>query len=250
MTVFVCGEAIDDIWCGIYDAWMSRLGHHNVRIEPIGMDRDLFSEYRQVVTESWKAEKVTGRIRTRISERAYETVYTAALADDPMRADKIYRFLVYGFAGGDKVLDMLQVPEVYEIFRLHRCVAREQHHMIEFTRFAQMEDGILFGKIAPKSDVLALVAAHFADRISGENWILYDCSRKKAAVHQADRGWLIAHADSAWWQHRLEKATDEKCYASLWKAFHSSISIDQRANYRCQRNMLPLRFRPYMTEFT
>ncbi len=39
MTVFVCGEEPEDVFCGIYDAWMSRLGHENVRLEPEGCDR-------------------------------------------------------------------------------------------------------------------------------------------------------------------------------------------------------------------
>jgi len=55
MTVFVCKEEVEDIWCGIYDAWMSRLGHKNVRLEPEGRDRELFCEYRQVVTDMEKA---------------------------------------------------------------------------------------------------------------------------------------------------------------------------------------------------
>ena len=112
-----------------------------------------------------------------------------------------------------------------------------------------MEEGVLFGRIEPRNDLLALVSLHFSDRLSGENWILYDCKREKAAVHQADRGWAIVRTDSSWWQERLNKKTDEECYEDLWKTFHQSIAIAQRTNLKCQQNMLPLRFRPYMTEF-
>ena len=42
MTIFVCKESVDDIFCGIYDAWMSRLGHKNVRLELTGGDSELF----------------------------------------------------------------------------------------------------------------------------------------------------------------------------------------------------------------
>ncbi len=249
MTVFVCKEEVEDIWCGIYDAWMSRLGHKNVRLEPEGRDRELFCEYRQVVTDMEKAEKVIDSIRQKLSEELYETVYRAALSEDPDRADKIYRFLIYAFAMGVKVMDCLQIPAVFQVFQMVRYLSREYTHIIEFTRFSQMEEGILFGKIAPKNDLLALVSLHFSDRLSGENWILYDCNRKKAAVHQADKGWAIVRADTVWWQERLNKKTDEECYENLWKTFHRSIAIAQRTNLKCQQNMLPLRFRPYMTEF-
>lgn len=249
MTVFVCGQEVEDIWCGIYDAWMSRLGHRNVRLEPKGKNRELFCEYREVVTESWKAEKVTESIRRKLSEGLYEVVYRAALSEDYDRADKIYRFLIYAFSQGTGIMDQLQIPEVYEIFRMTRYLSREYTHIIEFARFSQMEEGVLLGRIKPNNDLLSLVAVHFADRLSGENWILYDCGRKKAAVHQAGQGWAIVHADSSQWQERLSKETDEETYEGLWKTFHKAIAIVQRTNLKCQQSMLPLRFRPYMTEF-
>jgi len=249
MQVFLCGEEVDDIWCSIYDAWMSRLGHANVRIEPVGCDPELFCEYRSVATTPEKAAKVTDSIRQKLSEELYELVYKAALSQDRYRADRIYRFLIYAFHYGPRVVTMLQIPAVYEVFQMDRNLGREYDHMRGFTRFSRMEEGILLGKIGPKNDITVLLATHFADRLSGEHWILYDCNRKKAAVHQAGVGWVMVRADTKEWQGRLQKATDEAEYEELWKAFHASIAIKERTNPRCQLNMLPLRFRPYMTEF-
>ena len=39
-------------------------------------------------------------------------------------------------------------------------------------------------------------------------------------------------------------------YEELWRTFCASIAISQRKNPLCQRTHLPLRYRPYMTEFT
>ena len=248
MTVFVCGEEVDDIWCGIYDAWMSRLGHANVRLEPSGCDRELFCEYRDVERDPQKAANVVGSICSKLNEDIYEVVYKAALSQDRYRCDKIYRLLIYAFALGTGVVDMLQLPAVYEVFSMNRHIRGELDHMMGFTRFSQMKEGILLSRIGPKNDLTVLLAAHFADRMPQENWILYDCNRKKAAVHQAGGGWVIVKADSAVWQDRLEQETDEAVFEELWKTFHRTIAIKERENPRCQRNMLPLRFRKYMTE--
>lgn len=248
MTVFVCGEEVDDIWCGIYDAWMSRLGHANVRLEPSGCDRELFCEYRDVERDPQKAANVVGSICSKLNEDIYEVVYKAALSQDRYRCDKIYRFLIYAFALGPGVVDMLQLPAVYEVFSMNRHIRGELDHMMGFTRFSQMKEGILLSRIGPKNDLTVLLAAHFADRMPQENWILYDCNRKKAAVHQAGGGWVMVKADSAVWQDRLEQETDEEVFEELWKTFHRTIAIKERENPRCQRNMLPLRFRKYMTE--
>lgn len=61
---------------------------------------------------------------------------------------------------------------------------------------------------------------------------------------------MIVRADSALWQDKLSKKTDEETYEGLWKTFHQAIAIAQRRNEKCQQNLLPLRFRPYMTEFS
>ncbi len=249
MTVFICGEEPEEIWCAVYDAWMSRLGHKNVRIEPKGEDRELFCEYRLVEVEDWKIAKVTTAIRRKLSERLYEYVYKAALSQERYRADRIYRFLIYAFAWGNQVLDMLQIPEVHGLFEMHRHLSREYNHMMGFTRFSQMKEGILLSRINPKNDLTMLLADFFSDRMPEENWILYDVNRKKAAVHQRGSGWVMVRADSGEWKSRLECETDEKQYEDLWKTFHTSIGILERLNPRCQMNMLPLRYRPYMTEF-
>lgn len=250
MTIFVCKESVDDIFCGIYDAWMSRLGHKNVRLELTGGDRELFCEYREVVGDPQKAGKVADSIRKKLGETVYETVYEALLSWERGRADIVYRFLIHAFAVGPSILDRLQIPAVYELFRLARYVSRERHHYVEFVHFAEMEGGILIGKIEPENDVVTLVAPHFSDRMPEENWILYDCRRKKAVVCQAGRGWVVVFADSREWQARLEQATDGRQFTRLWKTFHKSVAIEARTNYRCQRNMLPLRFRPMMVEFS
>lgn len=249
MTVFVCGEEPEDIWCAVYDAWMSRLGHQNVRIEPIGENREIFSSYREVVTEETKTVRVIRSIREKLSEALYEQVYKAALSQDRWRADKIYRFLIYAFAYGPSVLDQLQIPAVYDLFQMNRHLAREYNHMLGFTRFSRMQDGILLAKIGPKNDITVLLAPHFAERMPKENWIIYDENRRKAAVHRAGQGWVLLHADSAEWQQRMALDTDEVVFEKLWRTFHQSVGIEERCNPRCQMTMLPLRYRPYMTEF-
>ena len=48
---------------------------------------------------------------------------------------------------------------------------------------------------------------------------------------------------------KLKTEREEKEWEKLWKTFFTTIAIEQRKNPDCQRNHLPLRFRPLMTEF-
>lgn len=249
MTVFICGEEPEDIWCAVYDAWTSRLGHKHVRIEPEGEDQELFCEYKQVQTDAEKVSKVVKSIQKKLSDDIFEIIYKAALSQDRFRADKIYRFLIYAFAVGPKVVTMLQIPAIYEIFQMNRHLEREYQHMLGFTRFSQMKERVLLAKIGPKNDLLMLLAEHFADRMPDEHWIIYDEHRKKAAVCQSGKGWVIVRPDSEKWQEYMNWHSDEASVEALWKTFYQTIAIEERYNPRCQMNMLPLRFRSYMTEF-
>lgn len=250
MTIFVCRDSLEGILCGVYDAWMSRLGHANVGLELENRgNMRMFCEYRQVEETDEKAEKVIDSIRKRAGQEAYEMVFRASLSREEEKADRIYRFLVYALYSKGNITDMLQIPAVYEIFRMNRNVGNEAHLLIEFARFSNMEEGVLLCTVGPKNDVIVLMAPHFADRLRGENWIIYDEGRGKSVVHKAGAGWLLVQTDSEEWKRRLRTGSDQKEFEELWKTFHHSIAIVERTNYVCQRGHLPLRFRPYMTEF-
>ena len=47
----------------------------------------------------------------------------------------------------------------------------------------------------------------------------------------------------------IEKADDEKFYTNLWKEFYKTISVENRENPKLKRNMMPKKYRKYMTEF-
>lgn len=251
MTVYICEDSLDGILCGVYDAWMSRKGHAHVRLQLDGcFEQELFTEYLIAHREVEKADKVITSIRQKISERVYEKVYVASLSQDPDRADKIYRFLIYGFHFGEKVMDMLQIPAVFEVFQMCRNVYNENHLLTGFVRFSRVPDrGLLFSRIAPKNRVLSLLAAHFSARLPGERWMIYDENRQEAAAHLPGKGWAIFQADPDMRKEINNWQTDGKDYEDLWKIFHRTIGIKERFNPKCQRTHLPLRFRGYMTEF-
>lgn len=250
--VYVCEDSFEGILCGVYDAFMGKKGHSNVKLAIAGQGdtMELFCEYQDVPLVMEKAEKVIHSVRTRISEDAYEVVYKASLSREGGRADCIYRFLIYGFHIGRGVTDMLQIPEVFRVFEMCRYLDNEAHLFKEFLRFVEMDGGFLVSKIGPKNDVLVLMVPHFADRLPEENFIIYDEIRKKAAIHPAGRPWFLMNLASSEWEDRLQKAIDEDCYETLWKVFRKSIAIQERRNYVCQRNHMPLRYRVYMPEYS
>ena len=79
--------------------------------------------------------------------------------------------------------------------------------------------------------------------------MIYDEGRKRAVFHPAEEDWVLLHMGEGEWREDLDWETDEEEYRALWKMFCATIAIPERKNYICQRGHLPLRYRPYMTEF-
>ncbi|MDF2608661.1 MAG: hypothetical protein K0R92_135 [Lachnospiraceae bacterium] len=252
--IYVCENSIECIFTGIYDAWASNYGHDNNRIqveesnnEPETME--LFSEYIHVKTDNEKAIKVANSIRTKISEEAFHMVCSAAWSSSSKKGDIIYRFLILGFSMGSKVVNHMGDQNVMMIFELQRNVTYEVHHFLGFLRFIESDGNILLAKIKPQNDVLRLIAPHFSDRLSNENFIIYDEKRKSAIVHRSGYSWIYTLADHLDINKFEEYSEKEQEFTSLWQTFFDTIAIEERKNYKLQRNNAPLRFRNNMTEF-
>ena len=128
MIVYTCEDTFEAMMTCIYDAWASKEGHQNIRLktEPLGT-MELFCEYRTVTSDPVKTRKVVRSIQQKISSTAYLMVYRCALSDHPDKLDRIYRFLLLGFAYPAQLTDMLQHPYVNAVFELNRKVMNEAH---------------------------------------------------------------------------------------------------------------------------
>lgn len=250
MTIFECEDSFEGILSGVYDAWDSRLGHDNVRLEIPGQETmELFSDYKEVHLDWQKAEKVMNSIRNKISWEAYELLFHASLSYERDKADRIYRFLIDGYRCGANITKMLAKDSVFRIFEINRTVCNENHLLTGFVRFVSLDSGVLISKITPKNNVLPILAPHFADRLSGVNWMIFDANRKSAAFYRVDQGWVMAKLNKE--QGELAEGLSEKKdeFQELWKVFFHTITIKERTNPVCQRNHLPLRYRGNMPEF-
>lgn len=252
MTIFVCEDSLDGILTAVYDAWDSRLGHSRVRLRTEAEDTyELFCEYRQVETDLDKAERVLRTVRQRMGEEAREAVCYACACPHPDKADAVYRLIVRGLSmeDGTGAIHYLQDPSIALVMKLRQKAWHEAHRMLGFLRFEELPGGILYAQMEPPCAVLPLIAPHFADRLRQENWIIRDRKRGLLAVHRKDSWWILTE-DRQLNQELLSARTEgEKEFRALWKAFCETIAIEERRNPRCQQNLLPYRFRPYMNEF-
>lgn len=237
---------------GVYDAYASRLGFSNVKLQIWDeQDMELFADYREVETDSEKSAKVLGTVRRELGMEAYEAVCRAAASRDRRKADAIFRTIVLGLhlPKGKRIMNCLTEDNVCTVAELAKKTWNEAHRFMGFLRFRELSGGILYGEIRAENDVLPLIAPHFADRYPEENWIIYEETRKKYAVHRAGKGWGVLEDFKIEESLLREVSGKEEDYSSMWRAFTESVAIEARKNEKLQKQLLPLKFRDKMEEF-
>lgn len=244
-TVYLCEDTIDGIFCAIYRAWADGTSHTDVRIEK-NAAFSLFETYIHSDTDTALAKKVQDSIIRKLSDKVYTYVYQTALSCGTDKASVIYRFLQKAFRIGTSILDHLHDSDVMRIFELSRYVGREAHKYLGFVRFEELENKLLAGRINPRSNVVPILAEHFADRLHTENWILLDTTRNLAAIHAAGKGYALHLGITEEMLQSYPTSQEEQNYSRLWERFFETIAIEERKNPGLQRNMMPLRYRTYM----
>ncbi len=252
----LCEDTPEGIFTGIYDAYLLKKPHEQIHLMVKEEDNyRLFAKYLTCVPDGEKACKVARTIHSRLGQEAYLAIFRAVASTKEDKAEAVYKTVVTGLSmkNAAKVLDHLKDPFVHRVFEIARRVGNETHGHVEFLRFRELRSGLLYAQIAPQNDVLAFIVPHFADRLPQENFVIHDKGRNLFAVHPARQDWYLYSGPKDMETLTKEVAEDfsegEEKYSELFTAFFHTIEIKQRKNYELQRNMLPLKYRKYMTEF-
>lgn len=252
-NVYLCEDSAEGIFSAIYRAYEEKNGHRNneIQINREGFNRQLFCEYVPVETDYERAVKVARTVQREISAQAYEFIHKTSASWRDDKADAIYRLIIEGLHVGAKALQHLTAPHMQILCDIERNVNNEICHCKEFLRFEELENGTLFAKINPKSAILPYMSDHFEDRFSGEKWMIADTVHRTMLIHELEKPTIYVSMEEIEFDElQLTYSRDEEMMQSLWKLFVDAIAIKERINPKLQRQLLPLRFRKYMKEFS
>lgn len=251
--VMVCEDSLDGIFTGIYEAYEKKLPLSRTWLQ-IGEEDNirLFTTYIEVKPNQEKAMKVVRTLKQRLGEDDYFTLCMALSSPSPDKAQAVFRTVVWGLKEKQcrSVMEHLTDDYIRRVLELSRNAGNELQHLKGFLRFHELEGDILYSVISPSNDLLPLLAIHFTDRLPKEDFVIFDEGRKLYAVHPSGRDWFMMKdcpETEAIGQMAMTK--EEEYYQDLFRHFVKCISIEARANYQLQRNMLPIHFRKYMVEF-
>lgn len=250
--IFLCDDNIEGIFTAVYDGWKWGAAGNQLKIavsEPEGPE--LFCTFEKIKTDTEKAAKVTAAVKRKLGNHLYETLCYVAASSHENKGTVIFCILLKALNHGRndrRVMDDVKDPYVALASKLYIKVWREVHKFYGFIRFSQLGNGILYSKIAPENDILFLIAPHFENRFSNENWIIYDEIRNKALLHEKKKKCVIRIGVKENFEKEYILSEKEE-YEQLWRIFCKNISIKERENHVLQQQMLPLKYRSNMAEF-
>lgn len=250
--VYICEDSVTGILSAIYDAWKDNVEEGQGSIGLKGsLEQELFCTYVEVQQSEKKAISVEKMIIRHLGMKAYWDIYHAMLSKDEAKGTAILNTMVAAkkITNSKRIMEHLSNPMVEKVFELSRNVGGEAHLWTGFVRFKELENGVLFSEIAPKNRILTCIAPHFADRLSVENWMIYDKTYQEVAVHEANKKWVLVSGEMLDLERTMRISEKEQEFSKLWKGFCDTIAIEERENPRCQMQHLPLWYRENMTEF-
>ncbi len=253
--VFICEDCQEGILTGVYEAYQFKKeegidSHDSLHLAVKAPDTcRLFTHYISVKTDYEKSEKVIRTIRRELGESVYYDLCLACACADEGKADAVYHTIVIGLKYHDKnVFARLHEDAVHKAFTCRRNAVNELHFSIEFLRFEELANGILYAKLGSKNHILPYLMPHFADRLPGENFVIYDEVRGEFGLHPRFKQWYLV-TNNEFDESTLVFSEEEQAYQELFTEFCNTIAIEARVNLKLQRQMAPLRYRPYMVEF-
>lgn len=251
MTVYRCEDTLESVFTAIYLAYEEKRDHEDTMVS-LTDDPILFAEDVTVQPDEEKTRKVMNTLKRRFGGEDCEYLCMALAANDMDKAQAVYRTVVEGLrrgCGPGHLFDNLADNYIHRAFALARGVSTEAGHQKQFLRFQELENGVLYSRIGPKNDVMVFLMPHFADRLSIENFMIYDEKRNLFGIHPAGKAWYLLRGEEADRPMQLRYSAEETVYQELFRQFCHTITIKERKNPKLQKGMLPLRFREYMVEF-
>lgn len=241
-VVYVYDGSGTGLLCCVFDSFARK--ETPLAVYSRGEEETTLFSLHEVQTNPAYAERVRTAIREKISPSALELVRAAFLSDLPERELAILRFLQLGFSVGAPAVGMLCDTRVDVLRKAARRVLNEAHLLKGFVRFSDCGEA-LTAEIEPKNRVLPLLAGHFRQRLSGENFLIYDRTHRQALMCCRGRSRIFELEE-----YQMPSANRaEQAYRALWRQFYDTVAIEERYNPTCRMTNMPKRYWGNMTEF-
>lgn len=204
----------------------------------------IFEEILEINTSIDDATKVLNAIKTKFPNELIQRILNIFMCDSKEFELYLLEYIIIGFKDS-KQLYNINNSCVFYINNLEKELFRNVHKMTGFVRFEELDDKSLYAKVESKFNLVYFLGKHFLKRFNNQNFIIHDINRKLAFVKMQND---FSVQEVAFFDEPNYSSSEQK-FQKLWKSFFSAVAINERINPKLQRQMVPLLYRTYMSEF-
>jgi probable DNA metabolism protein len=205
---------------------------------------DLFAEVFESTTDPALAARLTRAIGQHLSPETLDNLRLAFLSEQPGREMVLYRYLELGWRVRRELDRHLTDDAVVCVHKLARRTSHEGHRLKGLLRFRETTDGLMYAPVRPDTNVLAILARHFAIRLRDRSWLIHDVRRDQGALFDG-RKWIIGALTM---ESSPILSADEEQWQQLWCTFFDHIAIPERSNPRLQQSFMPMKYWEFLVE--
>ncbi|MBP3344245.1 MAG: TIGR03915 family putative DNA repair protein [Bacteroidales bacterium] len=214
----------------------------------------LCDEVVEIVTDDQQAGRVWRGLEKKLSGYALWAVAACWMSGLPQVEMLLLRYMKRIFDSHSSVELDFADPDVLEVVRIAKKVAKERERVVQFVRFQHGADDIYYACINPIYNVLPFAVNYFTNRFAFQRWIIYDTIRQFGyyydgkSVTEVNCTTYCNGEESVGVLGEGERGEDEELFRRLWQTYFSSIAIKERLNPKLHRQHMPVRFWKYLTE--
>lgn len=245
MTVFRYDRSFEGLLTAVFDAYFRRVWPERL-LQPEEVAPLFAEEDHRVAADPQKSARVWAGLQKKAPHEACNMISLAWLSEAPGVDMMLMRYMRRVFDSG-AYADFTD-PDTLKIKQLAAKVSNDRTRLLQFTRFQKGGDGTFFAPVSPRYNVLPLVVEWFRDRFRDQQWIIYDIDRKYGYLYDLKDVTEITMPDFTGTVDPSVLAPDEHLFQESWRQYIRSMAIEQRINPRLQRQYMPRRFWPLLTE--
>lgn len=211
-------------------------------------EADLFSRRTDVPTDPAEAAGFEEALRRIGGGAEIEVLMRCHASADPRVPSLLLHYVAETLRTGRPPGSRLTDPRILAVRKLDEKVCFEISRFLGFVRFRRAAEHLWYAPVNPDADIVGFLGPHFADRFSGQSFLIHDVKRDTAFWHaEGSCGLAALSAMPAALRERLGRDAEPEV-TELWKRYFERIAIPERRNPRLQARLLPRRYRPYLTE--
>lgn len=197
----------------------------------------------EVKTSKQKSYELYKKILSLSDKQVCKKIYYSFLSDMKNKEIYVYKYIVLVLNHGKKIKYLYHDSVVNLIEKACKNVSREIGKYMGLLRFSEVDNNLFYAQFEPTNDIIVPISHFFKERLKSVKWIIHDVKRNKMCIYDFKRLRFCKNVNIT-----LKFSNHEHLYQTLWKSYFKTMAIEERKNYKLQRQNMPKKYWKYLIE--